>query len=232
MNASPRRSVPLPAAAHGFANTDVLGPVCEVNAQCLQLLIDAARHSTVGKQGFVGELAASLHSLNAAARAGAARFPFLLADCRFRDLAWWQRIANHPTSAGSGPTWLTPFPRSAAVKLARSTLILAWHTVRTNLDAAVVLLGIAPSVAEVIATLQLQDLDRIAERQFRHVRPRWEDRPAVWRQLLVCARSGNVDTTHEFVLHALQLTAGTLLPHRESPLLQPRHSAKKAVHRK
>ena len=83
-------------------------------------------------------------------------------------------------SAGSDPTWLAPFPRPAAVKLARSTLVLAWHTVRTNLDAAVVLLGIAPSVAEIIAKPHLQDLDRIAERQYRHVRPRWEDRPAVW----------------------------------------------------
>ena len=99
-----------------------------------------------------------------------------------------------------------------ATKLARSTLTMAWHTVRTDAEATRVLLGISPPVADHIASLRLQDIDRIAERHFRRLRPRWEDRPAVWRQLLACARETDVNAAHEFVLHALQLTAASALP--------------------
>jgi hypothetical protein len=98
------------------------------------------------------------------------------------------------------------------MKLARATLTLAWHTVRTDTEATLVLLGISPPVAEHIASLRLQDIDRIAERHYRRLRPRWEDRPAVWRQLLACSRETDVNAAHEFVLHALQLTAAVSLP--------------------
>jgi hypothetical protein len=90
--------------------------------------------------------------------------------------------------------------------------MLAWHTVRTDTEASVVLLGITPAVARQLRTLRLQEIDRIAEQHCRKVRPRWEDRPSVWRQLLMCARSTEVETAHDFVLHALQLTASTALP--------------------
>jgi len=90
--------------------------------------------------------------------------------------------------------------------------MLAWHTARTDADSALVLLGISPLVAEAISTLRLQDIDRIADRHYRRLRPRWEDRPAVWRQLLTCSRETDVDAAHEFVLHALQLTAAGAIP--------------------
>ena len=90
--------------------------------------------------------------------------------------------------------------------------MLAWHTVRTDAETSVVLLGIAPAVARLLRSLRLQDIDRIAELHFRRVRPRWEDRPGVWRQLLICAKSTEVEIAHDFVLHALQLTASTALP--------------------
>ena len=90
--------------------------------------------------------------------------------------------------------------------------MLAWHTVRTDTETSVVLLGIASAVARLLRSLRLQDIDRIAEQHFQKVRPRWEDRPGVWRQLLICARSTEVEAAHDFVLHALQLTASTALP--------------------
>lgn len=191
MSVSPENFGRIIAPYRKPEKADALGPVCEINEQCLQLLVEAARSSNVPRNGFVGELIATLSGLDAPTQVCASRFPFLLVDIRFRDCTWWREVATHPTRIWSDPTWLARFPRSSAVKLARATLVLVWHTVRMDLEAAFVLLGLAPSVAEVIVELRLRDIDRIAERQFRHVRPRWEDRPAVWHQLLACARTGN-----------------------------------------
>jgi len=195
---------------------DVLSPVCDVNEQCLRLLGQVARSSSDIGNDFVSEPFVLLRCVDASTQARAARFPFLLVDIRFRDRAWWRDVLTQPERSWNDPSWLARLPRSSAVKLTRATLILVWHTVRLDLESAMVLLGIAPAVAEVIGELPLRDIDRIAERHYRHMRPRWEDRPAVWHQLLDCAQTGDVEAAHEFVLHALQLTAGAVLPRSDS----------------
>jgi hypothetical protein len=142
----------------------------------------------------------------------AARFPFLLVDFGFRDPEWWSTLTCGNDSTANDVAWLSPFPRAAATKLSRATLMLAWHTVRTDTEACLVLLGITPAVARLLQSLRLQDIDRISEQHCRKVRPRWEDSPSVWRQLLICAKSTQIEIAHEFVLHALQLTASAALP--------------------
>lgn len=59
--------------------------------------------------------------------------------------------------------------------------------IRTDLKTARVVLGVAEGVAEIIGSLQLTQLDRIADRRHRHLEPRWADRPAVWRLMLSAA---------------------------------------------
>jgi hypothetical protein len=191
---------------------DALAHICEINEQCLQMLVSVARQVHTPPESFLHHLFSLIGTLDQAGMATTARFPFLLVDFGFRDLAWWQSITPAHRRAGKDLSWLVPFPRAAAMKLARATLTLAWHTVRTDTEATLVLLGISPPVAEHIASLRLQDIDRIAERHYRRLRPRWEDRPAVWRQLLACSRETDVNAAHEFVLHALQLTAAGSLP--------------------
>jgi hypothetical protein len=73
------------------------------------------------------------------------------------------------------------------------------------------LLGISPCVAEILTALSLADLDLIAERRFRSLRPRWEDRPALWRKLLHSGESADFRRGREFILRSLQLLAGELL---------------------
>ena len=101
------------------------------------------------------------------------------------------------------------FPRTSAVPLARATVMLAWHTSRTRPEDAA-LLGVAPGVAQVIAGLSLSEIDRIVELNFHHLQPRWEDRPKVWRALLLAAESEDFRRTRDFDLYGLQLITGEL----------------------
>lgn len=212
MNTSPDSLGQIRAPTRQHHSTDALAPICDINEQCLRMLVEAARTSQSADESFVRQLLLLIETLDTPTLATAARFPFLLVDFGFRDTEWWNALTSGNDSAANDVAWLTPFPRAAATTLTRATLMLAWHTVRTDTEASVVLLGIAPAVARVLRSLRLQDIDRIAEQHYRRVRPRWEDRPNVWRQLLTCAKSTEVETAHDFVLHALQLTASTALP--------------------
>ena len=194
---------------------DSASPLREVNAQCLHLLVDMARRPSASSRDFIDEISGALCRLSASAQAAASCLPFLLVDMRFRDHEWWREVIAHPTITRRSPTWLVPFPRQATIKLARTTLVLAWHTTRTDRESAVVLLGISPSVANLLAQVPLYEIDRIAERQFRHLRPRWEDRPAVWTQMLDSALSGEKDSWQDFILRGLHLMAGEILPRCE-----------------
>jgi hypothetical protein len=70
---------------------------------------------------------------------------------------------------------------------------------------------VSPEVARIIARFSLTELDRVVERRFRYLRPRWEDRPAVWRALFLSAQSGDPRRTREVNLRAIQLMTGDLL---------------------
>ena len=98
-------------------------------------------------------------------------------------------------------------------KSMRWTLMLAWHSVRADADASS-LLGISPGVAGTLASFSLTELDRIAERRYRYVRPRWKDRPIVWRHLLLSASTADARQMRDTHLRALQLLTGELISAR------------------
>jgi hypothetical protein len=90
----------------------------------------------------------------------------------------------------------------------------------------------AQSVSELIAGLKFDEIDRIAHKRFRHVRPRWDDRPAVWRRLLLAAHSDDAKLLGAVNLHALQLLTGELLAdgeRRGGPFGAPRFSAQRSA---
>jgi hypothetical protein len=119
-------------------------------------------------------------------------------------------LRSHPIRPAPLPSWRGSFPRGAAVPLARATLMFAWHSLRADRNAAC-LLGMSSAVSEAIAALSLTDIDRVVDRRFRHLRPRWEDRPAVWRQLLQAAQSTDIRRTRDVNLRGLQLLVGEML---------------------
>lgn len=87
---------------------------------------------------------------------------------------------------------------------------MAWHSIRADRIAAGLILDTSHPVADLIATLTLADLDRIADKRFRRLRPSWEDRPGLWRELLLSVEANDFRRGREFNLWAAQLVAGEL----------------------
>lgn len=179
-------------------------PLEEINASFLQLLVDMARNTVRPTGDFIAPLRAALCDLPEPVTAIAARTPVLLLDLQFADATWWNAVATDASRVPPAARWLTSFPKARALKLARATLTLAWHLSRTDTAAEMILMGLTAPVSAIVGTLRFNQLDAIAERQFTHLRPRWEDRPRLWLQLL----SGNLDPLNAsaFTLRALQLS--------------------------
>jgi hypothetical protein len=188
----------------------------EVNERCIELLVNAARHEQPRPFPLVSELRELLKAADPAVRRRAARRSFLLVDLEFGNPDWWHTARNHPSQQMRTPLWWGCFPRAAAIQLARATLMLAWNNLRADPAAAPVLLGMAAPVSEMIASLRFDEVDRIAHKRFRNVRPRWDDRPAVWRRLLLAAQTEDERLMTAFNVHALQLLAGGLLCDEEA----------------
>ena len=186
-----------------------LAPLKEVNERCVEMLALAARKEPSGSLTLVGHLREVLLRMTPEIRARAAERPVLLSDMQFTNTPWWRAAREHPARPAPLPSWRGSFPKPQAVSLARATLMLAWHSLRFTPESAV-LLGVIPGVAELIAQLSLRDIDTIVERRFQHVRPRWEDRPAVWERLLLTAESQDFRKTRDFNLYSLQLVTGEL----------------------
>ena len=183
----------------------------EVNERCIEMLVNAARHEQDRPFALVSELRELLRSLDPPMRQRAARLTFLLVDMEFANPDWWHAARNHPSQQMRTPLWRGCFPRPSAIQLARATLLLAWNSLRADPVTARILLGMAPGVSDLIADLRFDEIDRIAQKRFRHVRPRWDDRPAVWRRLLLAAQAEDEKLMGEFNLHGVQLLVGELL---------------------
>ena len=197
-----------------------LAPLREVNDRCIEMLAVAARKERAGSLALIAHIKDVLLRVTPEIRARAAEHPVLLTDMQFTSVLWWRVARAHPARPAPLPSWRGSFPKSAAISLARATLMLAWHSLRSSPESAV-LLGVAPGVADLIAELSLTDIDSIVDRRFQHLRPRWEDRPAVWRRLLLAAEDEDFRKMRDFNLYSLQLVTGELW----APVSGPRDAA-------
>jgi hypothetical protein len=204
----PQEPFAMPSAAFPFATLH------EVNERCLQLLVNEARAERRPAIPLATPLRDLLRNMGAEARRRAAQRALLLVDMEFQDATWWRLVRAQP-----GKQWRSgrgAFPRRSATPLARTTLMLAWHSLQADRDTGCVLLGITPPVADLIVNLQLAEIDQIANRRFRHLQPRWHDQPAIWRALLLAAQANRADAMRDFNVHGLQLMTGSLLSARSS----------------
>ncbi|HVZ35297.1 MAG TPA: hypothetical protein VG963_22880 [Polyangiaceae bacterium] len=183
----------------------------EVNERCIELLVNAARSERPDALPLVRHLREMLRKSDPEIRHRAAARSILLVDIAFNDGDWWRGVRLEPTRRRRGALAHTSFPRRTAVPLARATLMLAWYAIKEDLDTATVLLGMARDVAEVIAALQLSEIDTIAERRFRHVLPRWHDQPDYWCELFEAARSGTPGALRRCNIRGLQMIVGEQL---------------------
>ena len=184
-------------------------PFHEVNQRCIELLVEAAKIQRRTTQGLVSDLHDLLQSISPLERRRAAQRAFLLVDLQLGDIQRWAGAGaakdSHVPRLATAHVY---FPRAQATRLARATLTLAWHSVRSDQRNAHVLLGMTEPVAEAISRLRFEDIDRIAERRCKYIRPRWSDRPAIWREIL----SGSSEPSQRDAnLHGVQLITGELL---------------------
>jgi hypothetical protein len=186
-----------------------LRPLYEINERCLELLIRAARtdRPTFPLVCYLREL---LCSVTPETCARAVQRPFLLIDMQLANGDLWRAAKDRPGRSTPRPAWQGAFPRPAAIQLARWILSFAWHKVRAA-PHELCLLGITTDVADVIAQLPITEIVPVAERFFRYVRPRWEDRPAVWRRLLLSAQSEDTRRARDFSLYGIQLLTSELM---------------------
>jgi hypothetical protein len=192
-----------------YAQLPSLSPLHDVNRRCIEMLVQAARSDRPGALPLAQILRDELCATTPDIRAHAAQHAPLLVDMQFANADWWRTAKDYPTRPAPFPGWRGAFPRAANIELARATLALAWHIVRLE-PLTAFLLGITPAVAEIIVSLSVVDIGQVVERRFRHARPRWEDRPAVWRRLLLTAQTTDARRIREFKTYSLKLMTGDL----------------------
>lgn len=189
--------------------------VVEINQQCLDLLVRQARTDPNPPFQLVTDLRDTLRHTTPETRRRAAERPFLLLDFEFQNPEWWDAVRRYPEKKFRSSGWRGALPRRSGLPLARATLLLAWQGCRAHIETACILFGMSRPAAEVIAGLHLTELDRIADRRFRHLHPRWQDRPDLWRSLLAAAESSSSTPIRRTDLHALALVAAELMLGRE-----------------
>ena len=178
--------------------------IAELNAQLLELLRQRARAQPPGGvvPAFAG-LGPLLQRLGEPALQALARSPYLLLDAGFARPGYWDGAVHEAEDSRSGG-WLAP---AVDPDLVRRTVMLGWHLARANPYAARISLGMTPQCARVIARMRLRDLEMLVDRRAASCRLRWEDRPAVWRQVLEAAVNGPVGQLETLQLRGLQLLA-------------------------
>jgi hypothetical protein len=200
--AQPRRALPALWLVH---------EVQQANECCIEIMIQAARTDRPGTLPLVRELRDVLLQMTPEMRARAARRVFTLAHMEFGNGEWWRCVKQYPGRPLPLAEARGDLPRTQAVQLARAVLTPACYAVRADRHAARVLLGIGATVCDIIGTLSSTDINRIVQSQFRHVRPRWEDRSDVWLKMLRAAQTSDIRRAREVNVRGLGWIGGELV---------------------
>ena len=183
----------------------LLEPMAELNAEVLEALAAAAAQQSPA--GATPALQWQWRALGEAGRLRLARCPFLLVDAGFARADYWctpPGAAVHETV----PAPARPAQRGVlATPLLRRVLLFAWHLARANRVGARVALGMSAACAGAVAGWRFADLEAVAELRPAWIRPRWENRPEVWRAWLSAALQESPQGLERLRLWGLQSLA-------------------------
>jgi hypothetical protein len=196
----------LPAEALQLSTS--LDPIYDLNRRMLALLAEPSPEAGPDGDFHMGTaIGYVLRDVDASIREQLAQCPFLLLDASFTDATKW--MPSHAQERAEASP-LRSESRERALALAQATCVLSWHLLRTDRVAATLVLGVSRECAAVITQCGLTDLQEIACRfvQQRLFKPRWHDRPEVWRRLI---RLAQTTPQTPVAIHGLQLFLGDLL---------------------
>jgi hypothetical protein len=183
--------------------------ISELNMRFLELFAGAASGSASAmRTPIVLELRAEWRQLPRAGLQRLATCPYLLVDAAFAAPAHWRELLTGAVQdAARAPVSVD----AVGTDLVRRTLVLAWHLSRANPLAACIRLGMSQECIELIAARSLHQLEAVADTRPTWVRPRWENRVEVWRQLLYAACDDQSTRLRQLQLRGLQLLAGSMV---------------------
>jgi hypothetical protein len=174
----------------------------ELNFQVLTLLARAALRDTPALP-LARQFQGPLRHLLPEAQLRGAQHPFLLVDMRLTRPDWWGSALSSRTLVGPALSGRPAFSKASAIGLGRGIITLLRHSTHiVGLEAC--LLGAHPVVLRAIGALSLADIERVAERNFSEVRPRWENRPEFWQKVIQAA-AGDARQSRDLYLTGLQL---------------------------
>jgi hypothetical protein len=190
--------------------SSALEAVQELNERCLILMQQLALEQPVGTPQILVTLARQLRGLDPATISTIAGQPFLLVDFAFGRPKVLRELLVQGHTPLRFPHLGGTLPPADATSLARGVLTLAQSVCRHHPAHAGLLLGIDPSLHDLIAQLRHPDLERLAGDNPHQLRLRWETRPDVWQYLLSASVSSDPDTRHQFRMYGMQLIAGEM----------------------
>ncbi len=189
----------------------MLKEVRQLNARCFAQLVQAVKaHPDPAVTPALQILSQYASQVDARVCERAGSCPVSLLDLDFGLADRWDRAAvGMQMSASPGL-----FTREAASPLLHEILMEAWSLAHAAPQVGRLFFGMAPEVAEAIAKLTGEDLERIGQERAAYLRPRWEDRRTFWARLLEAAIGTNEEALVDVHLHCLSLLGGELVPAR------------------
>jgi hypothetical protein len=177
-----------------------------VNEQVLALL-RAQCLAGVVQPSLICDVSTLLANLDAASTRRAAASAVLLGDAGFAHRSLWSDAIVGAVNDRYAPAPAPFFTVDGAVDVMRLVMTHAWHLARSEPSAARLLLGLSAHNVAVIGGCTLSRLIQVAEARTQWLRPRWESRPRIWRDLLRAAGAADRGALEQMRVRGLQLLA-------------------------
>jgi hypothetical protein len=182
----------LPGTSSPILTTDLLGRLCDLNLDYLELVI--AERVGAGASGIpclserlLDELAeCSLESRQALAAAA-----FSLYSLGFEDQQFW-RTALHTGEQPIDARYRVLSSTVMRTAFCEIALVHAWHVAVMQPLAARVVYGMPTAIIDRMALVRLWQLKRIAADYPGLLMPRWPSNPCFWPDMIKFARAGDL----------------------------------------
>lgn len=196
-----------PLSRAGWLRRQMLEALAEVNHRCLglfaeQVLAPGSQADPALRQ--VGEL---WRSLDERSCWRAAACPYLLVDACFAEPQRWHWLGGSRVDDGACAPCPSFFTVPQAASVARTVFVYAWSMVINCSEGAPMVLGIHRQCAGLLAACSVSQVHELAERGAGWLRPRWLERPRLWRQMLLAAAEDDAAMLERSRMHGLQMLA-------------------------